>query len=120
MNKRILICDDDKDIAEVIKIMLEQSGYQTKLLSTGKAIQKRIKEYLPGLIILDLWMPGIDGKEITKILKSSDETKNIPIIVFSALNEAEKISKEIGAEDFLNKPFEMDNLLNKVKKHLEK
>lgn len=116
-SKRILVCDDDMGILDVISILLKDNGYHVKLLSNGKAIIKRIEAYNPDLVLLDLWMPGIDGKEITKLLKSCNETKNIPIIIISALDTAKKISKDIGADDFIEKPFDIYDLLNKVKKY---
>lgn len=117
MSKQILVCDDDPSILEIIKIILEDSGFVVKILSSGKGIEKKVLEYQPDLILLDIWMPGIDGKEITKLLKRKKETKNIPIIVVSALNETEKLAKELGADDFLAKPFDMNDLLSKANKY---
>ncbi|MDO8429033.1 MAG: response regulator [Candidatus Daviesbacteria bacterium] len=115
--RKILICDDDQGILEVIKIMLETKSYQVKVLSNGKSIQKQVASFQPDLILLDIWMPGIDGREITKVLKKSDSSKGIPIIIISALNETKKMAAEIGAQGFLSKPFEMDDLLKTVDKY---
>lgn len=112
--KKILVCDDDQGVVEVIKIILEQEDYRVRVLTSGKAIQKRVEEDLPDVILLDIWMPGIDGKQVTKLLKKNINTKHIPIIVISALNDTEKIAKEAGADDFIAKPFQMDYLLAKV------
>ncbi len=114
---KILLCDDDEGVIEVIKIILEENGYEVKPLLNGKGIEKKVLEYKPDLIFLDIWMPGIDGKEVTKLLKSDSVTKQIPIIIVSALNEVDKIQNMIGADDFLAKPFEMQDLLAKVKHH---
>src|SRR5438876_52256 len=113
--RRILVCDDDPGVVEVITIMLQEEGHEVKTLNSGKAIQKRVQEYSPDIILLDIWMPGIDGKQVAKLLKDNPDTGHIPIIVISALNDTEKIAKEAGADDFLAKPFEMDNLLTKIK-----
>lgn len=120
MSKKILVCDDDEAIAEVLQIMLEEAGYRVKLLFNGKAIQKRIKEYMPDLILLDIWMPGIGGEEVTHLLKTDPTMKHIPIVIISALHEHEvrKIVKKIGASGFLAKPFEMRELLDLVKLQL--
>jgi DNA-binding response OmpR family regulator len=120
MQKKILLCDDDEGIVEVIKIILEENGYEVKPFMNGKGIEKKVFEYQPDLIFLDIWMPGIDGKEMTKLLKSDPKTKNIPIILISALNEIDKIQGLVGADDFLAKPFEMDDLLSKVRHHTAK
>lgn len=117
MSKKILVCDDDQGILEVIKIVLEKEGFEVKLLANGRGIQKIIKDYKPDLILLDIWMPGVDGEEITKILKKTEETSKIPIVVISALNTTEKIAQESGADDFLEKPFDISDLVKIVKKY---
>lgn len=115
--KKILLCDDDEGIVEVIKIILTENGYEVRSLLGGKGIEKKVIEYQPDLIFLDIWMPGIDGKEVTKLLKSDPKTKHIPIIIISALNELKTIKNNIGADDFLAKPFDLQDLVNKVKQY---
>jgi len=115
--KKILVCDDDEGIAEVMRIMLEGAGYTVNVLSNGKSIQKKIEIFKPNLIFVDVWMPGIDGKEITKLLKREKSSSKIPIIVVSALNDTRKIAKDCGADGFLEKPFDMNTLLNLAKKY---
>src|SRR5438876_1025016 len=97
--KSILIVEDDEGISTMMKIMLEENGYNVSILASGKAIQKRINEFLPNLILLDISMPGIDGREVTKLLKRNLNTKKIPVIVVSALNATKKIARGIGADD---------------------
>jgi two-component system phosphate regulon response regulator PhoB len=118
MSKKILVCDDDEGILDIIKIILENKNYQVETVSSGKAIEKKILKYMPDLILLDLWIPGIDGKEITKVLKRDKKLKKIPIVIISALNETGKISQEIGADDFLSKPFDLTDLTNVVEKYV--
>lgn len=115
--KRILLCDDDKSIADLVKIILEQNHFEVKLLFNGKGILKRVKEFMPGLILLDLWMPGIQGRDIVKIIKADPETQKIPIIIFSALNEVEQETRTSGADDFIVKPFDIDQLLQVIRKY---
>lgn len=119
MGKKILICDDDEAILEVIKIMLENAGYEVIALFSGRAIQKKVKQILPDLILIDIWMPGIDGKEAIKLLKHDKETQSIPIVIISALhrNEISAIVKDVGADAFLPKPFEMQDLLSIAEKY---
>lgn len=119
MIKKIAIFDDDLDIAEIIKTILERYDYDTKIYSNSKKIKQCLKNFKPDLILLDIFMPGLSGKEIAKKIKPNKETNHIPIIAISGLNEISNISKKIGADDYLAKPFEMDELLKIVKKYLE-
>lgn len=115
--KKVLLCDDDEGIVSVMKIMLEMAGYEVAALSSGKAILKKMAFYKPDLVLLDIWMPGIDGKEITRLLKRDKNFKDIPVIMVSALNDTRKIALEIGADGFLPKPFDMSNFLTLVQKY---
>lgn len=117
--RKILVCDDDPGVAGVLTVILKEEGFLINILSHGKGIQKRIQEFKPDLILLDVMMPGIDGKEITKILKRERETAKIPIIIFSALQNCAQIAKDIGADDFLPKPFDISDLVLKIKKYLD-
>ena len=117
---RIFVCDDDPGILEVVKIILEENNYDVITASTGKGIQKKLIKSKPNLLLLDLWMPGIEGTEITKILKRDAATKNIPVIIISALNDTKKITKDIGADGFLPKPFAISDLLTIIDKNLKK
>lgn len=117
--RRVLVCDDDEAISEMIKIMLEDANFQVKLLFSGKSIQKQVKAYKPDLILIDLWMPGIDGKDAINLLRKDQETKDIPIIIISALheNEINRIVKSVQANGYLSKPFHMKDLLSTVEKY---
>ncbi len=115
--KKVLVCDDDDGILEVISIILQEQQYDVQTSVNGKAIIKKVKAFCPDVILLDIWMPGIDGREVTKLLKREPQTAGIPIIVISALNDTEKIAKDCGADDFMTKPFDMDDLLEKVHVH---
>jgi DNA-binding response OmpR family regulator len=116
MSKKILIAEDDEGILEAMKIMLELEGYEVKTTVDGKAIHD-MKEELPDLLLLDIWMSGMDGRDICKYLKSQEYTKHIPIILMSASKETEKTAREVGADDFLAKPFELDELVAMVDKY---
>ena len=118
MKKNILIAEDDRAIIEVVKIILENEGYIVTATDREEAIYEALKDHSPDLILLDIWLSGEDGGEIAKFLKQNEETKDIPIIIMSANNETEKITKDAGANDFLLKPFNIDDLLYIVKKHL--
>lgn len=111
--KKILISDDDEVILNVMGIMLEMAGYRVTKMIRGEEVLT-IKEDLPDLILLDIWMAGVDGKDICRQLKSQPLTKHIPVILISANRDIEAMAEQAGADDFIPKPFEMDYLLQKV------
>ena len=119
MYKRIIVADDDPAIVDSIAYILEDEGYIVEKTLDGGKVNKMFKSK-PDLLLLDVWMSGQDGREICKLLKSQPETKNVPIIMVSANKDTEKIAREIGADDFLGKPFDIEDLLGKVKKQLQK
>lgn len=116
---KILVADDDPGIVESLQLMLEDAGYEVATTVDGETVYKMEKEF-PDLLLLDIWMSGQDGRQICKFLKKRKHTKHIPIIMISANKDTEQIARDAGADDFLPKPFEMDDLLNKVKSHLPK
>lgn len=111
--KKVMIVDDDIAILDALSIMLEDAGYEVETTIDGsKLLQK--SQNLPDVVLLDIWMSGVNGRDICKRLKTFVNTKDIPVIMISANKDTEKISKESGADDFLTKPFEMKDLLKKV------
>lgn len=117
MKKKIIVADDDKDIVAVLTMMLEDAGYEVRSTANGKTVQT-VRDYLPNLVLLDIWMVGVDGRDICKNLKNQPLTKHIPIIMISATRDLAESAKKAGAEDFIAKPFEMDELLKKVENQL--
>lgn len=115
MKNKVLVVDDQEPILEIIRYVLEDGGFDVKTVSQTKTIYETINNYSPDLIILDYWMPGLSGPEITKHLKSGASTKNIPVIILSALSNIKDKAEEIGADACLPKPFEIDDLVNLVK-----
>lgn len=116
---RIMVAEDDDGITDAIKIMLEMNGYRVNTTTDGQTVQD-MKEDLPDLLLLDIWMSGMDGRQICKILKGKEDTKHIPIVIISAGRDVAKSARDAGADDFLAKPFDMDDLLKTVAKHLKK
>jgi len=117
MAKRIMVADDDPAILDVLKQILEGKGYEVDT-STGASILTELPEFLPDLLILDIWMSGIDGGDVCKKLKRQKATKHMPVILLSANKNVGKIALKQGANDFIVKPFEMNHLLKKVKEHV--
>ncbi len=115
--KKILVADDDPAIVDAIQFMLEEAGYSVESTVDAQKVEKMLN-IQPGLLLLDIWMSGMDGRDICKALKSQDKTKNIPIIMISANKDTEKLSKLAGADDFISKPFEMQELLEKVERYI--
>lgn len=114
---KILVIDDDKAILDVVKIILEENKYQVATLGEGAEIVAKVKKINPILILLDIWLSGFDGYDLTQLLKNDPATAIIPIVMISANNETEKISKNAGADAFLLKPFNIDDLLTMVKQY---
>ncbi|MEO6509018.1 MAG: response regulator [Patescibacteria group bacterium] len=114
MDNCILIYDDEVSILEVMKIILEEEGFKVITSPNGETVFEDIEKYHPNLILLDIWMKGINGNEITEKLKADPKTKNIPVVLISALNETEVIANKVGADGYLKKPFDMDALVKMV------
>jgi DNA-binding response OmpR family regulator len=120
MKKTVLLCDDDEGTLEVSKIILEKSGYKVRLAESCDNTYESIINIKPDIVFLDIRMPGEGGGKIAKRLKRNKETKKIPLIIMSAHENLEKITKEVGADDFLAKPFDIKELSDIVKKHIGK
>ncbi|MFH2084482.1 MAG: response regulator [Candidatus Omnitrophota bacterium] len=113
---KILVVDDDSKIQMVIRIMLQKKGYDVRCASSGIEAFQEIPEYRPDLILLDVMMPGMDGYEVCRKLKSSESTKDLPVIMLTALGMGEDFEKAIenGADWYIVKPFNSRQLLSRV------
>lgn len=118
VNKKILIIDDDDGINEVLEIALSDKGYQTKIKTEIDKLIDDIEQFMPDLILLDVFLPNCNGSEICNQIKGNIKFQKIPIIIFSASAQTEKLAGESGADDFLYKPFELDELLKKIQFNL--
>lgn len=116
--KKILIVDDDESIIEALKNALEMEDYHVKTALDGREIFTVIEGFGPDLIILDVLLPGQDGQEVCRNLKTSKTTKYIPIIMTSAQQISKKVTTAYGADDFIAKPFTISKLLAKIKTNL--
>lgn len=115
---KVLVVDDDEAILDAVKLILEEEGFFVQTTSKGEETYRRIAEFKPDIILLDVLMSGYDGREICKNLKENPTTKNIPIVMISAHPSAKDSTLAIGANDFLAKPFEVDDLVQKLNQHL--
>lgn len=118
MAKQVMIVDDDMNILEFMHLALAFEGYDVRVTTTGRDLQKVTPDELPDLILLDVRLIDEDGRVICRQLKSNEQTKDIPIIMLSAHLTERKIRQECPVDDFLAKPFELDTLLDKVEKYL--
>lgn len=108
--KCVLVCEDDEGIIEIAQIVLSDKGYRVVSLLNPARIFAIVEETKPDLILVDLWMVGFNGDEITRRLKAGPTTRHIPVIIMSANKDAREIARQAGAEDFLAKPFDLDAL----------
>ena len=114
---KILIVDDEANIRELIKFNLGKAGYQTVEAIDGHEAVALVKNEQPDLLVLDLMLPGIDGLEVCRLLKSNKKTAGIPIIMLTARSEEvdKIIGLELGADDYLTKPFSPRELVARIK-----
>ena len=117
---RILVVDDDKDLLEVTHALLTKKGYEVMIDTTWEDALLKLETFQPQLILLDVFLNGIDGLDICKQLKSMPHTKHIPILIFSAYPSVAESIYEYGADDFISKPFEVNELVIKVHSVLSK
>ncbi|MBE7172935.1 MAG: response regulator [Williamsia sp.] len=118
MKKRILITDDDLGIQDVLRCILEMAGYEVMITDSGDKILENCYE-LPHIYLLDKQMAGMDGADLCKRLKSAESTKGIPVIMVSATPGLGPIALSAGADDFLEKPFQRKELLQKLENLLK-
>ncbi len=115
---KILVVDDDTDILSVMEILLTMKGFEVEVTTKGENTFLKIASFKPDLILLDVLISGYDGRTICSKLKADKDTMHIPVIMFSAHPGAAATIAEYGADDFIAKPFDVTNLLQKVKYQL--
>lgn len=115
--KTILVADDDTAILDALTLILEDAGYEVHTTTDGATL-RNIQQQTPDLLLLDIWLSGWNGRDICLELKSAEQTKQLPIVLFSANKETKRIAEEAGADDFITKPFDLDKLLQTIERHL--
>jgi len=118
MPKKIMVIEDELDLLKIITFRIKKSGYEIITATDGNTGIALIEEHRPDLILLDLRIPGIDGWEVCRRIKGHKQLCYIPVILLSAsvceIND--ETVKQIGAQDYLRKPFEPQSLIEKIKK----
>ena len=112
----ILVVEDDRDIAELMSMYLARAGHTTELLASGASAVRRVGVVRPDLVILDLMLPGQDGRSICRAMRADPDTAEVPIIMLTARGEeADRIvGLELGADDYVTKPFSPKELVARV------
>lgn len=116
MKKKILVIDDDQDILDITYYLLTEAGYEV-VVSLTSDILAEASIINPEIILLDEWLDGPTGHEACERLKANEATHNIPVIIFSALNQVEKLAADCHADGFIQKPFDIEYLLEVIETH---
>ena len=121
MNKlqKLLVVDDDEDISAMLFLLL-RSRYEVAVITKSEDIFQKIRSFEPDIILLDVFLTGYDGRVICKQLKFHPASKHIPVIMVSGHEDISKTVSEFGADDFISKPFEAADLINKIEQLLVK
>ena len=113
--RRIIVVDDNEDILEIIKLILEGYDYEVITLADGNLLIDQMKLFKPDLILLDIMLGNMDGRELCKAMRENNETKDIPVIFVSASHSLSERFMAMGSNvDFLAKPFDINELIDKV------
>jgi CheY-like chemotaxis protein len=113
----ILIVEDDPQVARLIALVLQRSGRESEIVADGLTAMARAQEVRPDLIFADLTIKGMGGEALCSALKGEDTTKHIPYIVVSGDRDIAEKARLCGADDYMGKPFEFDDLIRLVEKH---
>jgi CheY-like chemotaxis protein len=113
-NKKILICDDDEGILDVLELILEDTGHTIIPEINSLNVKAVMEKEMPDLIILDLWMPVLSGDQVLSMIRTTPAYKDLPVIIMSASRDGEQIANDHLASAFIAKPFDYDHLLTVV------
>ncbi|MGN6266906.1 MAG: response regulator [Ginsengibacter sp.] len=116
--KCVLIYDDDVEILNVCKAILQSSDYRVETIQTCEHIISDILRVQPGIVLMDLWIPSIGGENAVRHMRENPETKDIPVVLFSASDDIEKISDRVHANSFLRKPFDIQTFKDTIEEYI--
>lgn len=116
VKKTILICDDDADILNICAMVLGKRGYATETTRKCEDALAKISSNAPDLVLLDLWLPLMGGEALFNIIKGDASMSHVPVVLFSANSELEKIAARIHADGFLKKPFDINELVRTIER----
>src|ERR1700759_1488163 len=115
MPAKILICDDDEGIVDLISLILNDEGFTTIPEMNSLNVATTVNQQRPDLLILDLWMPVLSGDQVLRNLRMDPASEQLPVIVISASRDGEAIARQAGASEFVAKPFDLELLIEKIK-----
>lgn len=113
----ILIVEDDAHVARLISLVLERNGFEAEVIANGNAALERARATKPSVIFADLTIQGLGGEALCSALKGHSETRNIPYIVLSGDRDIAEKARHCGADDYMGKPFEFEELIRLVRKY---
>lgn len=118
--KKILVVDDNRDILDLITLLLEIEGYEVMAVDNGHELNRNMEQFHPDIVIMDVMLGGLDGRDLCANIKENRQTSNIPIIMISASHDLQihSMKKNCRPNDFLAKPFNIDCLIEKVQLQL--
>jgi len=117
MKHKILVADDDSSIRDIFNIILERAGYDIEVKGDANEIFKN-NFRIPDLFLIDKLLSGVDGLEVCRYLKDNPETSNIPVVMVSASPDIAASAKKAGADDFIEKPFDLAHLLKVIERNI--
>ena len=119
-DKKILVVDDEPELVKALDVRLKQEGFDVLTALDGEEGLNKARQEKPDLIILDVMLPKLDGYKVSRLLKFDKDYKHIPVIMLTAKIEEEDkaLGEETGADEYVTKPFEWEELLKKVKEYL--
>jgi CheY-like chemotaxis protein len=113
----ILVVEDDPQVARLIALVLQRNGHESQVVADGQTALSKAKETLPAMIFADLTIKGMGGDALCTALKAAPETRNIPYVVVSGDRDIAEKARVCGADDYMGKPFEFDDLIRLVNKY---
>lgn len=116
MSKRILIFDDDTDILSICTYILQELGWDVKTSPHCNDIVNTVRAFNPNVILMDNWIPDSGGVVATQAIKAEPDLKNIPVVYFSANNDIQSLANKAGADTYLEKPFDLNELENIIER----
>lgn len=116
MSKRIMICDDDAGILEMMEMIIEEYGFEAITEANSLNVLKGLEREQPDLLLLDIWMPLLSGDQVLKNIKADAQFKSLPVIMYSASSEGKAIAQTVGADDYIAKPFDLNDLEAKIRR----
>ena len=118
MDRRILVIEDEDNVRETIDLLLRNAGFTVQSFPTGKEVFSAIGNFNPDVILLDVMLDDMDGRDICKSIKSDPVTHHIPVLMLSGVPDVYNAIADVGANDVISKPFDEKTLINRIERQL--